>query len=167
MQQHMPTSSNGNTSWTCSFDVFFDMRLNKQLKKQLRRRWFETPWCPYDVTVMTYKCTPTVIHRVLLLLLLFCNVWNIVWIHTKMWKKLEHNTTKSWAFTVDVLHVFSATTKWSSQRPSWFVMFSCHILLYFKSNVPPLSILTFPVDGDVIKLGYSHITCQQHNINQR
>ena len=37
---------------TRSFDVFFGLRLNKRFSKQSRRRWFETPSRPFDVTVM-------------------------------------------------------------------------------------------------------------------
>ena len=39
---------------TQSFPVFFDLHLNKPLSKQSRRWWFETPSCPYDVTVMIW-----------------------------------------------------------------------------------------------------------------
>ena len=37
---------------THCFDVFFDVRQNNQLNKQFMHRWFETPWCPCDVTVI-------------------------------------------------------------------------------------------------------------------
>ena len=32
---------------TRGFDVFIDLRLNKRLNKHSRRRWFETPSCPF------------------------------------------------------------------------------------------------------------------------
>ena len=38
--------------WCWAFDVFFDFRLNKRLNKQWICGWFETPWCPCDVTAM-------------------------------------------------------------------------------------------------------------------
>ena len=37
---------------TRSFCVFFDLPPNKRLSKQSWGWWFETPSCPYDVTVM-------------------------------------------------------------------------------------------------------------------
>ena len=39
---------------TRSFDVFFDLSLSKRLSKESRRRWFETPWRPFDASVMRY-----------------------------------------------------------------------------------------------------------------
>ena len=38
---------------TRGFDVFFDLRLNKRLSKQSWGWWCETPWCHYDVTVLS------------------------------------------------------------------------------------------------------------------
>ena len=37
---------------TQSFGVLFGGRLNKRLNQQWMCQWFETPWCPRDVTVM-------------------------------------------------------------------------------------------------------------------
>ena len=68
-RQFMMTSSNGSifrvTGHLCgefpaqrpvtrSFDVFFDLSLNKRLREQWGSWWFETPSCPYDVTVMSH-----------------------------------------------------------------------------------------------------------------
>ena len=39
---------------TQSFDVFLDAHLNKRLNKHRNCRWFETLWCPCDVTVMCF-----------------------------------------------------------------------------------------------------------------
>ena len=36
-----------------SFDVFFVVSLNKLLNKQSDYQWFEMPWGPYDIALMT------------------------------------------------------------------------------------------------------------------
>ena len=36
-----------------SFYLFFDISLNTLLNKQLSYRWFEMPWCSYDILVWT------------------------------------------------------------------------------------------------------------------